>query len=122
MKNMAKFNIETIFAVFFLVCALALVGCGKEGNDKGTGSAEKADVQQAGDGAAKMAVFPVSGTATDGKSVTGGKSATEAKSAAAANAAKEDTDPFVAGFDQMGLSGFDIQFSEIVQCGGQQVI
>ena len=113
MKNMAKFNIVTISVVFFLVCALALVGCGKEGNDKGTGSAEKADVQQAGDGAAKMAAVPVSGTATDGKSFTGGKSATDAKSAAAANAAKKDADPFVAGFDQMGLSGFDIQFSEM---------
>ncbi len=102
-KDMSKLKIGFVSAATFLVFGMTVVGCGKEG-DKGNAT----------DGAAKVADAPVSGGVAKDAAAPAGGGTSENAAAQVGGKEKEPEaakDPFVAGFDPMGLSGFDMQFS-----------
>ena len=112
MKRKTKLEIRLIFSFALLVLAFAVGGCGKEEDGGRTGGAGRdANVAAEPAGEGRGLQRPKDGS---GKSaVSSSERAVSPNNSALKEAAETNAIPFVAGFSQSGLSGFDLQFSDM---------
>ena len=101
MKNKAKNKFRRVALPVFAVLALLLAGC-DDGKSR-CADTEAKPSENVEDGGGKSAVSPAGSI----RNICAENSGTNSPK----QEAEASRDPFVAGFDPMGLSGFDIQFS-----------
>ena len=115
MKDMSKLKIAFVPVATFLVCMLSIMGCGKEGDkENATNGVAKTAAVPACAGVVENAASPAGGGVVENTAVQASGGTSENAAVPVGGKEKEpeaSKDPFVAGFDPMGLSGFDLQFS-----------
>ena len=113
MKDMSKLKIAFVSSATFLVCVMAVVGCGKEGDDGRVGARPAQNEQKGGDdGKVELPSDSSSSQPTEnGAAATAAAPVGDAATSQANKPAETNVVPFVSGFDPMGMSGFDLQFS-----------